>query len=238
MKNDQKKNKAKQYWEKPTSTGGWAGWGLSFKEFNQATSSNLAKRAAFFTNPFNASVREDALNTVGLLSKAQKNAVQNSGILNRVFHTMIPGATAIGLGSTIAEGGDGFDYIADVAAPEVAAFGGWRAGKATSTALASTMTKSFNAKAAAGLVGGVTGAVIGGAATLAITQTIKSSADSNNLIKQTHKSLTSADFSNPVMVTQNTMTSRRRAMEQLSKSSLNNRGQILGNEASIMRGYM
>ena len=227
---------------KPQATGGIMGWGMNYGDFSRAKTGDLAGRAKFFMNPLNAATREDALNTMGMLSKAQKSAVSSGGFLQKAFHMAIPGATAFGMAATMADGGDGFDYMAQVAAPEIGLLGGWRAGKAvgqTAGSLVSNNSKKGLAfRAAAGVTGGIAGALTGALALGAVAEGIHSAGDSNNFIKKSAHEIRSTDLVSDFVVNQNTLTHRRKALQQLSKSSLNNRGQLMGNEAMIMRGIM
>lgn len=238
------KNTRDDYY-KPKATGGIMGWGMSYKQFKAAETKDFAKRSAFFLNPLNAATREDTLNTLGMLSKSQKAQVAKGGIVNKAFHMAIPGVTAFGVGSTLAEGGDFSDYMTDIMAPEVGMFYGWRAGKSMGHTMGSMVSgksaKSAGFKAMSGILGGAVGAVTGALAFGAAASGIKSSNDSNNFIKRSAHDIKGLDLTSDFLVNQNTMkqtTQRRRALDQLSKSSLNNRGQLMGNEAMIMRGVM
>jgi len=178
---------------------------------------------------------------MGMLSKANKEAVNKGGMLTKAFHLAIPGFTMFGLAATVADGGDGFDYAADVAAAEIGMLGGWRAGKAVAHTAASPLgssRKAMTTRFAAGIAGGVAGAVTGALALGAAAGVVRSMGDSNNSIKQSAHEIRSTDLVSDFVMNQNTLTHRRKALDQLSKSSLNNRGQLMGNEAMIMRGIM
>ena len=221
----------------PSTAGGAEGWGLTYDQFKAATAGDHFRRAAFFANPFSAPVREEALNSIGMLTKAQKEAVGKAGLFSKTMHKLIPIGAVAGLAMSAMDG-DTAGYITDFAAPSVAAIGGWRAGKSVGYGIASMVSKRGGFKLGVGLVGGLTAGAAGGLVTYAVGNAIKSSVDSNNKIRQWEDDWIKSDFKHEVIRTQNTMTSRRRAAEGLSKSYLNNRGQVLGNEASIMRGLM
>jgi hypothetical protein len=92
------------------------------------------------------------------------------------------------------------------------------------------------AKLATGAVGGL---VVGGGLMMAADAAIglaKSMADRDNRILQLRNSLFSSTSGNTSVNTSQLATSRQRAFSKLSKSSLNDKGYILGNEAAILKG--
>nr|DAD60314.1 MAG TPA: hypothetical protein [Bacteriophage sp.] len=92
------------------------------------------------------------------------------------------------------------------------------------------------AKLATGTVGGL---VAGGGLMWAADTAIglaKSLADRDNRILQVRNSLFTSGAGNTSVNTQQLATSRQRAFAKLSKSSLNDKGYILGNEAAILKG--
>lgn len=92
------------------------------------------------------------------------------------------------------------------------------------------------AKLATGTVGGL---VAGGGLMLLTDSAIglaKSLADRDNKILQMRNSLFSGGLGDTSVNTNQLATSRQRAFAKLSKSSLNDKGYILGNEAAILKG--
>lgn len=92
------------------------------------------------------------------------------------------------------------------------------------------------AKLATGTVGGL---ITGGGlmlATDAVVGLAKNMADRDNRILQIRNSLFSPTTGNTSVNTAQLATSRQRAFAKLSKSSLNDKGYILGNEAAILKG--
>lgn len=92
------------------------------------------------------------------------------------------------------------------------------------------------AKLATGTVGGL---VAGGGLMLLTDSAIglaKSLADRDNKIIQMRNSLFSGGLGDTSVNTNQLATSRQRAFAKLSKSSLNDKGYILGNEAAILKG--
>lgn len=225
---------------KPKASGGMFGYGLTSKQFKRSGAKDHLKRAATFATWGSGAKREDMLNTMGMLTKAQKEQAQAGGKLNKLFHAAIPIATFGAMAATMANGGDALDYVMDTAIPEVAAFAGWRTGKSLGYAAGGMMgqgaAEGVLRRGAAGLIGGVTGAVAGFALAAGATHLLKESTNSNNIINRAAHDIRTSDFDNDIMINSNTLTHRRRAAEAISKSRMNDRGQVLGNEAMIMRG--
>lgn len=243
---------------RPKSDGGIFGYGLTSEEFKGATATDHLKRAGMFATFGSGAKREDLLNSMGMLTKKQKELAQKGGsdgkiyskagptqpgtkgnYLSRGFTMAIPAASLVGLAATLNSGGDGSDFITDVALPEVGLLAGWRTGKSIGYAAGTKMFgKSVARKAAMGITAGVVGAVTGYAAVAGITSAIKMSTNSNNIINQVASGIKGANFMNDIEVNSNTMSHRRRAADAISKTRMTDRGQALGNEAMIMRGIM
>ena len=82
-----------------------------------------------------------------------------------------------------------------------------------------------------GLMGGAIGAVGYGSFKL---QTDLTRSDSN--IVGAIRNFTTRENSVNIQDSQLTLTMRQQALQKLSSSALNNRGQLLGNEADVLRG--
>jgi hypothetical protein len=255
---------------------GGMGYGLNRKQFAQATASDHFRRAASFAVGSGGAIKEDALNTLGFLSKHQKSQMQNS-VTGRIMSRAIPAATILGIGATYNEGGGFGDYLTGMALPEIAGLAGWRVGKSLGMGTARAMkpgkknligqTSSLNKRTrmasyaskmvvgglargagtaissgvgtfAMGIAGGATGFLAAGALAAGVGEIINTAGDSDNAIKRNAEDARRADFITDIDVTSSTLTHRRQALDQLSKSSLNNRGQLFGNEASILSGIM
>ncbi len=239
-----KKQHRKSRWDnvyKPKTTGGMFGYGLSKQDFKNATAGDHLRRAVSFGTFGSGAKREDFANTMGMLTKEQKSMVSKGGTLNKMLHAAIPAVTLAGLAGTVADGGDGMDYVADIAAPEIGALAGWRTGKSLGYAGATAAGMKTSTKFLTGVASGVAGGITGGAIAMGIADLVRSSADSNNYVKQLHDKTTSADFKMDFAQNQSTishLTHRRRTMDKISKSALNDRGQVMGNEAMILKGIM
>ena len=84
-------------------------------------------------------------------------------------------------------------------------------------------------------MGGLAGGALGAAGYTAFKlQTDLTKSDST--IVQTVKSFTTRENSVNIQDSQMTLTMRQQALQKLSSSALNNRGQLLGSEAEVLRG--
>jgi hypothetical protein len=228
------------------------GYGLSYEEFKNASAADHLKRGAVFTFGGSGAKTTDTMNALGFLTKAQKDSVIRPGSMvgpngpqmpkknkmNFVTNAIVPAATLGGIGMTIADGGGLGDFLTDFAAPEIAGQAGWRLGSNLGFAGAAASGASTATKAAVGLVTGAVGFAAASVAAIGVGTLLMESADSDNSIKTLAEEKRKTDFRSSVTTSSDQMTHRRRAMEKLSKSNLNDRGQLMGNEAMIMRGMM
>ena len=91
----------------------------------------------------------------------------------------------------------------------------------------------FGIGAGVGIAAGITAALGVGAA----VDIFKESANTDNSINRVKRKLYRGDILGDTSITTNQLlTGRQRAVQKLSKSALNDRGSILGNEAMIMKG--
>lgn len=238
------------------------GYNLRYGEFAEASAMDHLKRGAIFSTMGSGAKRTDAMNALGFLTKAQKDSVfkrdangtkiyggvKHSNVgpvpkakvnkMNYVTNSIVPAATIAGIGMTLADGGGMGDFMADFVAPEIAGQVGWRLGANVGFAAAASVGASTATKAAVGFAVGATGFVAAGAAAMGAGDLILSSADSDNIIKTLAEEKRKTDFRSSVTTSSDQLTHRRKAMQKLSRSNLNDRGQLMGNEAMIMRGMM
>lgn len=238
------------------------GYNLRYGEFAEASAMDHLKRGAIFSTMGSGAKRTDTMNALGFLTKAQKDSVfkrdadgnkmytSNVGPhgpmqvkakinkMNYVTNSIVPAATIAGIGMTLADGGGMGDFMADFVAPEIAGQVGWRLGANVGFAAAASVGASTATKAAVGFAVGATGFVAAGAAAMGAGDLILSSADSDNIIKTLAEEKRKTDFRSSVTTSSDQLTHRRKAMQKLSRSNLNDRGQLMGNEAMIMRGMM
>lgn len=205
--------------------------------------------------------REAFMNSLGLLTRHQKAAAKSGGMAG-AQRWMMPLGAAVGGAMTLAEGGGVVDYAADFVLPSMGIMAGWSVGKNLGFGAAksfgalaggiSALSKATGGKGSViggvaarrgmslgmGAVGGVAGAAVGLAATVAIGEVAKQFGDSNSEVNQTAESLRYAKFNSDFDMTQNQLTHRQRTLSKLSKSGLNDRGTLLGNEAQVMAGII
>jgi len=220
-----------------------------------------AKKSAMSIVGGSGAKRENALNALGFLTRHQKNIAKAGGIAG-INSFAIPAAGAVGGAMTIMEGGGIVDYAADYMIPGAMAFVGWGMGKnlgllgGKMAGMPIAMARKGARMATGGRfkgssamtrhrwllgAGGVTGVASGlafAAAGLAIGEGMKTMGDSNNLINQVAGGMKFATFHTDVEDTQGTLTHRQRTLSKIAKSGLNDRGQLLGNEAMIMAGII
>ena len=91
------------------------------------------------------------------------------------------------------------------------------------------------------LVGWGAGAVAGlgvGAAAYVGTSAVMQSYKNNNFVQKAVMPINSDLMTTTGLQTNNTLTARQRALGRLSRSGLNDRGQLLGAEAMLIRGLL
>ena len=94
-------------------------------------------------------------------------------------------------------------------------------------------------KGATGIGAGIIGGGVATLATGAIFSAAQGMASIDNSINRTKRKLSTGDTtSGTSTMTNQLMTSRQRALDKLSKSSMNDRAMTFGNEARILKGIM
>lgn len=152
---------------------------------------------------------------------------------------IVPLSTAGGLLYTAAQGGGPGDFLTNFVAAEVAGQAGWRLG--ANLGFAAGAGKGAITKGLMGVTAGVMGFAGAAMAAMAIGDMVMSSAVSDNGISKLADSIKTADFKNDFsssMLQSHELNNRRRTMNKLSKSSLNDRGAMMGNEAMILAGAL
>jgi len=219
--------------------------------------------------------RETFMNSIGLLTRHQKDAAKAGGMasLNAI---MMPALAAVGAISTLSEGGGVKEYVGDWVLPGIGLMTGWNVGKnmgfgigktiggvagaagrgavaATNASKKALFSKARMSGPAQGmgssasrhrmLLGlgggrGIAGALAGGALMVGAGEILKQSTDSNSMINQLAEDMTFAAFRSDLDQTQGTLTHRQKTLSKISKSGLNDRGTLMGNEAQIMAGIL
>lgn len=156
----------------------------------------------------------------------------------------------------LAESEDLSSWMTDYVAPAAASMTGWRVGSSLGYAAGQGVKASTSgvpllkwggkaAKPVVGVATGVAGALGAGIAASAAMGMVTTLAESDNAIRgwaqsRRHQSINNHDYSRTEVSSMFTgeRTQRMAAMSKLSKSGLNDRGQLMGNEAMVMRGVM
>lgn len=236
----------------------------NFESFFSAGATDHLSRAATFAA--GRGVRTDLMNSLGFLTKHQKNilASTTAGKMDKFSAGMgaYLGAALVLNGSMDYLVGDKESTLTDNAATNAIGMGlslagGTYAFRTTkelthaATSLIGTGSLGIKAGGKLGLLGRalgagkwLAGAAAGTGAFLAANTAIdagvdifKSAANNENAASRLKKTLYSGDTTTDASISTNQLlTGRQRAMSKLAKSSLNDRGYVMGNEAMILKG--
>ena len=202
-------------------------WSLMGK-YNQAKAwDHLVRSASFAAGPFASGLSENALNSIGMVTKYQKNSF--------LMKWMIPLGAAYSAYSAIEEK-DLPQIPAYVAATAI----GMTAYRPVAE-LGHAVGKSLGMGGGARLIGygvglpaGIAAAAIGYGAGYALGEV----GSNQSFLQETQAKLSKGLIRSRNFETENTLTARQRAVGKLSRSGLNDRGQMLGQESLIMRGII
>lgn len=247
----------------PKSGGGIANMYMmpSYEAFATSGVGTHLNRAAAFASGIG--LKDDLMNSIGLATAHQKKIMASKSVrvLDKAFAGFAPLVGAVFAGSEALPylTGDKESTLTDNAVTSVAGMAlslaagtyGFRVGKELTHAATSLVPKFSKqgqtlgvlSKARGGLkiaVGTVGGLVGGLGATMAVDAAVdmfKTAASQDNSINRVKNALYRNDMTGDISVNTNQLlTSRQKAMAALSKSSLNDKAYIMGNEASILKG--
>lgn len=204
-------------------------WGLSRKAANAATSDQLFKRAGIFATGGSGYKREALANSFGIITKRQaiKGGLQSK---------LIPGIALLSMYGAYKNGDNVTETIASNAATWFGGSVGFRVGQSFGMGLARSAGMTGLRLGAVGFGAGLGLAAIGTVGLAVGVAAAFGSTKSNNMLNRAVDNLRFAAINNDFVQTDLSLTHRQRALEQISKAALNNRGQILGNEASVLAG--
>ena len=204
------------------------GYGHSLAQAKAASAGERLGAFLSHANIFGGSSRESLLNNLGILTADQKVQLAKAGGFNKLLTKTLTGGTGLFIAYSALQSDDpGNELIASTAAGW-GMMQGWKMG----SSFGSFLHTSHVSRVGFGAVGSVGTAVIGYGA-------VKSFADltsNESVIVDYLKSTTSREVFAKSRDSDLSLTLRQAAMQKLSASSLNNRGQLLGNEAQILRG--
>ena len=244
---------------------GFQSFALRSEEFlsDEFKARNGLARTINYMNPFNESVKTDVMNSFGMLTKNQKiQESVNKAFFNRVMTTGFAGYFAF---DAVMNDENPITSIASTTAAFAVAGGamtigrgiGGTIGTAVSRlpAYGSAITKAVTGKSSnafqvgkwgkrARLAGATTGAVaglaagVGAIAMSGVMEGLQSMVDSDGYYNKLASDIHRAGQYASNFQSQDTLTMRQQALAKMSKSGLNDRAMMLGNEALVMRGIL
>lgn len=230
-------NPKSQVLESYKPTMGAEGIGLGFKGSMNASRGKHLARAAHFFNPFGAggaSTVQGLRESVGILHKNQKVGLKSAGIGRRAM-LAAPGAfSAITTVPDIFKGEDAEESYKGMAS-NIGFMNGWRKGSAIGSLAGAPNTKM---RGFGTLTGGLTGGLLTGMAYSAIVETMYDLSSNESGIRSFARNLSSKELYDKGEMTRQSLTMRQAGLQKLARSGLNDRGLLLGNEASVLAGIM
>lgn len=210
------------------------GYGLGFKGSMAASGGEHLARFAYFATPFGTgSGRQALMEAAGVMNKAQRFQATQARGFAKLGYAAVPISA---LGMTL------MDMHQDKEVSEIAgnifsmgtALHGWRMGASLGGA-AGSMFGQVGKLIGLGL-GGATGLVAGLIAGQAIVGGISDAMSNDSQIRSFAKKAGTKEMYANTPETRQTLTARGAALQKLAKSGLNDRGLLLGNEATVLKG--
>ena len=204
------------------------GWNHSLA---QARAASVGERTNAFLNSANilgGSSRESLLNSIGMLTADQKVQIAKAGGLNKIF---TQGGVALGGVFTAGYALQSEDVGNEMIASTAASWGimqGWRAGRD----FGSILRASHVTRVGFGAVGAASTAALGYGAIKAFSDLTSN----ESFIVDAAKNFASKEIFSKNQESDLALTLRQRSIQKLASSALNNRGQLLGNEAQVLKG--
>lgn len=199
-------------------------------KLDAAIASRLPAAGDFAGHFIGASGKESLYNAMGLMTADQKRLYSRPGVSNTIARWGIRSAGLFNVYTGLTSD----DPITDVTANVLSGYGlqaGWRGGKAAANVLFGK-----NVGHASRLLLGAGGAIVAGAVPLAAGEIVKDITKSDSHIKKMFK----GSYKQEVYAEDNSsrmaLTMRQAGLQKLASSHLNDRGQLLGNEAAILKG--
>ena len=197
----------------------------------QARAASVGERTNAFLNSANilgGSSRESLLNSIGMLTADQKVKIAKEGGLSKIF---TQGSVALGGVFTAGYALQSEDVGNEMIASTAASWGimqGWRAGRD----FGSILRASHVTRVGFGAVGAASTAALGYGAIKAFSDLTSN----ESFIVDAAKNFASKEIFSKNQESDLALTLRQRSMQKLASSALNNRGQLLGNEAQVLKG--
>ena len=212
------------------------GFGLGFSGAMKASRGKHLSRLVQSSLPYGygMSTLQGLKEGAAILNKHQAIQFKTAGFGGRLMLGLGSALPAVSVLKDIYEGDEPSDVVKDVLS-NVGFMNGWRRG----SALGGALTKESSVARAIGLgVGGASGALIGsaiwsGAVDLAVDITSNTSK-----VRAVARNMASKEMYAQGEMTNKALTMRQAGLQKLARSGLNDRGLLLGNEASVLAGAM
>lgn len=229
---------------------GTNGYGLGFSNYRQASRAELLGRGSSFL--LGVGSGEAILNSFGVMTATQKALLKRETstfkkLMSAGVQTKI--GAIVSAGFVMADDGDIGDFVSNQLS-YAAGLQGWRVGTTMGAihkpgsqgsigknGLATSLSKNGSlgiGRSVTGFLGGVTGFALGTAAIQGASWVLSDMTSNRSTIRQIAK-----DFSKPSTMStaenRKTLTARQKTADKLSKSGLNDRSMLLGNEARILK---
>lgn len=212
------------------------GFGLGFSGAMKASRGKHFSRFAQASLPlgYGASTLQGLREGAAILNKHQAIQFKTAGFGGRLMLGLGSALPAMSVIKDIYEGDEPSDVVKDVLS-NVGFMNGWRRG----SALGGALTKESTVARAIGLgIGGASGALLGsalwsGAVDLAVDVTSNTSK-----VRAVARNMASKEMYAQGEMTNKALTMRQAGLQKLARSGLNDRGLLLGNEASVLAGAM
>lgn len=217
-------------------TYGTTGYGLGFKNSMAASRTEHLARAAHYMNPFGAGASSSfqaLTETMGLMNKQQRLMASQARGLARIPHNIVPIAAAGMLFTSMADNKGPGEIVEDFVSM-AGGLHGWRVGSALGGALNIGNKTKFLGLGIGGIAGAATGYLLG----TAVVGGINDITSNDSKIRSFAKKLGTKESTVTMPETRQSLTARQASLQKLSRSGLNDRGLLLGNESSVLAGIM
>ena len=215
---------------------GTTGYGLGFKNAMAASGREHLTRFAYFATPFGTgSGRQALMEAAGIMNRSQRMQATQARGFAKLGYAAVP-ATALGMVLMDMHDGKDASGIAGDIFSMGTALHGWRMGASLGGAVGSLggQVGKFLGMGVLGATGLVTGLLAGQAVVGGISDAMSNDSQIRSYAK---KAGTKEMYAN-TPETRQTLTARGAALQKLAKSGLNDRGLLLGNEATVLKGGM
>ena len=218
---------AKDSGERLYGYGEKSGWGTSVKQASQASRGERFKTFLQHANFLGASSRGSFADSIGATGANTKALAAKGSIMSKVGRRVLgPGMAAVAVNDSL-QSEDPLNNYLTFAGAGWGLQQGWKTGKAAADVIKPTALL----RTPIGAVAAIGSAVVVGGGTWALGDLGKSDSTIAKKAKSFYKKETMASNK----ATNESLTMRSAAFNKLSSSSLNNRSQLLGNEADILK---